>query len=101
MTTTATLSRIRKITGDAYAELPPYPVVENCSKFLAHAPGAYNMSAPSDDLHHVLELAWEGYKMSEQPAYVWDLRGDGADFDATAEPRIIAVVGVFWVDEED
>lgn len=97
MTNTATQRRIRSILGPD-RDLPAYPVVTECTKFVAHAPGAYNMTAGTDDLHRALELAWEGYRMSEQPAYVWDLRGDGADYDATAEPILLAVVGVFWLD---
>jgi hypothetical protein len=101
MTTTATQRRIQRITGDSFAEVPVLPATDSVFKFLAHAPGAYDALAGSDDLSRVLELAWEGYRMSEQPAYVWDRRGDGADFDPTAEPRLLAVVGVFWLDEED
>lgn len=98
--TTATQRRIQQLIGRD-RDLPTYPVVKACTRFLVTAPGAYNMSAPADDLHEALELAWTGYKMGESPAYVWDLRGDTAEFDATAEPRIIAVVGVFYIDEED
>lgn len=96
----ATKRRIREVTGDAHADLPDYPTHSQCTKFLVQVPGAYNATAGTDDLRNALELAWEGYRMSEQPAYVWDLRGDGSDFDSTAEPRLMGMVGVFWLDEE-
>lgn len=97
----ATKRRIRNITGDCYSDVPKLPELDTTFAFIAHAPGAYDATAGTDDLYRALELGWEAYRLGEQPAYVWDRRGDGSEFDPTAEPRIIAVVGVFYLDEED
>lgn len=86
------------LDGDFVLALTP-PPNKGGSKYVVHAPAAYNATLPSDDLHDALDAGWSAYKMGEAPALVWDYRGDGADYDPAAEPRIIAVVTVHYLDE--
>jgi hypothetical protein len=95
---TATQHRLRELLGPEQ-DLIRTPVKNEFETgYLIDIPGVHAV-AGVDDMHAALRQAHDGANQSQCPAFVWDWRGDGTDYDPAAKPRLVWVVGAFYVGE--
>lgn len=92
----AATNEFRQALGlDEFDDLPTAPKNVTSESFIA-ASGP--LCSSSWSLKIVLEYGFNLYQKTEYPAVIWDYRGDTAAYDAAADPRPIAVVGVTWLE---
>lgn len=95
---TATQHRLRELLGPEQDNLPYTLSARNSFRtaYFIDVPGARLISG-ADDVRDALKAAHDASYHQQVPAFVWDWRGEGTDYDPGASPRLVWVVGAFYV----